>query len=443
VSDLQASGWDAGDRVSLSETVTVTPVDVGEPGPNLAVTAARRGEDGLVATVRNAGPEPREARIRVVADGALAGEVTAAVGANQSTDVVLSGVKGEAAEISVEDPDGIQGDNTRYLVLSAASRPSILVVTSSGELARDAFYVQSALEAAGVDGASFDVTGVSGERLSGWDAAALGRYAVVALLSTREVNQRGRELIHAFVDGGGGLLIAAGPDVDPEVAAGALAGAIEVTPLPPPVGGAAGTRTIAPDDVRHPVFRAFAADAATLGLVTFRQIVAVRGSGCQAAARFSTGEPAVVDCPVGLGRALVLASDLDGRWNDFPVHATFLPFLHEVAEYLAGPTRQSAAFTVGATPPGAPVAPGFGTLPTGAGLPARRIAVNVDPRESDPARVTTDEFRQAVTPVPAASGAEPLLEAQQQEERQNLWRYAILLLIATLVAESVLAARTA
>lgn len=443
VTDLQASGWDTGDRVGVPETVEVRPVDVGEPGPNLAVIGARRGEDGVVATIRNAGGVAREARLRLVIDGAPAAEATAAVGANQSADVVLSGVKGEAAEIAVEDAEGILGDNVRYLVLSGSSRPSILLVTSLGDLPREAFYAQSALEAAGADGASFDVAGVSGERLSGWDAATLARHAVVVLLSTRGLNQRGRELVAAFVNGGGGLLVAAGPDVDPDVAAGALAGAVEVTSLPPAPSGTDVRRTLAPGDVRHPMFRAFASDAATLGLVTFRQIVGVRGTGCEAAARFSTGEPAVLDCPVGAGRATMIASDLDGRWNDFPVHSTFLPFLHQSVEYLAGPRRLSASFTVGAVPPGGPAAPGFGTLVGAPGLPSRKIAVNVEPRESDPARVTPDEFRLAVTPVQATAVAEPMLGARQQEERQNLWRYAILVLVAALVGESLLAARTA
>lgn len=443
VTDLQASGWDTGDRVGVPESVQVIPVDVGEPVPNLAVIGARRGENGIVATIRNAGSAAREARLRLVIDGAPSAEATVAVGANQSTDVVFPGARGEAAEIAVEDADGTQGDNVRYLVLSGSSRPSILLVTSLGDLPRDAFYAQSAFEAAGADGASFDVAGVSGERLSGWDAAMLARHAVVVLLSTRGLNQRGRELVAAFVTGGGGLLVAAGPDVDSDVAAGALAGAIEVTPLPPAPGGTSVPRTLAPGDVRHPMFRAFAADAATLGLVTFRQIVGVRGTGCEAAARFSTGEPAVLDCPLGMGRAIVVASDLDGRWNDFPLHTTFLPFLHQSAEYLAGPRRLSASFTVGAVPPGGPALPGFGTLAGAPGLPSRRIAVNVEARESDPARVTPDEFRLAVTPVQSAAVAEPMLGARQQEERQNLWRYAILVVLAALVGESLLAARTA
>ncbi len=43
----------------------------------------------------------------------------------------------------------------------------------------------------------------------------------------------------------------------------------------------------------------------------------------------------------------------------------------------------------------------------------------------------------------SAAAAAPMLEARQQEERQNLWRYAILLLIGALVGESLLGARTA
>ncbi len=73
----------------------------------------------------------------------------------------------------------------------------------------------------------------------------------------------------------------------------------------------------------------------------------------------------------------------------------------------------------------------------------RRVAVNVDARESDPARLTPDEFQAAVTPLKDAAVAEQRREARQQEERQNLWKYAILLMIAVLVAESALAARTA
>jgi hypothetical protein len=71
------------------------------------------------------------------------------------------------------------------------------------------------------------------------------------------------------------------------------------------------------------------------------------------------------------------------------------------------------------------------------------VAVNVDARESDPARQTPDEFQAAVTPLQEAAAQDERLEVRTQEERQNLWRYAILLMAAALAAESLVAARTA
>ncbi len=92
---------------------------------------------------------------------------------------------------------------------------------------------------------------------------------------------------------------------------------------------------LAPADGRHPVFQAFAGNPASLGLVTFQNAARIGGSACQTLARFTTGDTALIECPAGDGRALVLASDLDNRWNDFPLHATFVPFVHEVVRYLA------------------------------------------------------------------------------------------------------------
>jgi hypothetical protein len=247
----------------------------------------------------------------------------------------------------------------------------------------------------------------------------------------------------AYIKSGGGVLLAAGPDVDPEVASGSLGGAATITPIPAAAEPrATDNRGLAPADIRHPVFRAFGADAATLGLVKFARIAALRGADCQTLARFTTGEAALLDCGQGEGRALVLASDLDTRWNDFPVRATFVPFLHEALRYLSGSRGRSDSYVIGNVPAGLPATPGIAEVTDVAGQPARRVAINLDASESDPARLSPEEFLAAVTPV-AAGRQQPLnLEARQQEERQNLWRYAILLTIMALVAESVLAART-
>ena len=71
------------------------------------------------------------------------------------------------------------------------------------------------------------------------------------------------------------------------------------------------------------------------------------------------------------------------------------------------------------------------------------IAVNVDPREADPARISVEDFQSAVTRLKAVGGVEARVEARQQEDRQHLWQYALALMAVLLAAEGLLAARTA
>jgi hypothetical protein len=87
--------------------------------------------------------------------------------------------------------------------------------------------------------------------------------------------------------------------------------------------------------------------------------------------------------------------------------------------------------------------PGISSLPDpGRGM-ARPIAVNVDPAESDPARLSVDEFQAAVTRLKDMSRPEGRVEARQQEDRQHIWQYVLAIMIAMLAVESLIAMRTA
>jgi hypothetical protein len=447
VTDMQGSGWDEGDRASVPESARIEVADVGAPPPNLAVISARAAGDRVVAVVRNSGAEPREARVQLTVDGRQAGEAAATVGGLGSAEVLLAGARGRDAVATVDDVDGdrgLQADNTRYLVLDNRTRPAVLVVTARGDLERDAFYLRHAIVAAGSGsgGSTYGVEGVGGSQLSSWDRARLDRYGSIALVSTRGLERNGRDLLSDYVRRGGGVLLAAGPDVDADVAAGALGGVLSL--IMPARSDRERERTLAPADVRHPVFQAFGPGATTLGLVKFRRVAAMRGDGCQALARFTTGEPALVECAAGDGRVLAIASDLNNGWNDFPLHPTFVPFVHEAVRYLSGGRFRAGEYLVADVPAGVPARPGFVTLPggqagTGAGA---RVAVNVDPAESDPERLTLEEFQAAVTRVKDVSRAADHLEARQQEDRQHVWQYVLGLMVAMLALESVVGART-
>jgi aerotolerance regulator-like protein/VWA domain-containing protein len=451
VTDLQETGWDAGDRVSIPDTARVEIADVGALPPNLAVTAVATAGDRVTATIRNAGPAARDVRARLTVDGRPAGTATAALGPNQSAEVAFPAASGTTAAVAVDDPDGIEADNVRYTVLDAAKRPSILIVSGDGDRDRDAFYTSHALAAGGAV-AGYAVDARSGARLSAPSDRAAGAagskapdtrldsYAAVVLLSTRGLERRGREALASYVRTGGGLFVAAGPDIDAELVADVLGPG---APLRIATADAvrSAPRTLAPSDVRHPLFRPFAGGPGTLALVKFQSVARVEGAGCETLARFSGGEPALIECAAGDGRALVLASDLENRWNDFPLHASFVPFLHEAVRYLSGSRPRASEYVVADAPAGVPRRPGVHPFRAPDGT-TRPVAVNVDPREADPARLTVQDFQSAVMPLKDL-GAAARLEARQQEDRQHLWQYALAMMLVALACEGFLAGRTA
>jgi hypothetical protein len=187
----------------------------------------------------------------------------------------------------------------------------------------------------------------------------------------------------------------------------------------------------------------FGIGASSLGLVKFERITTVTGRDCQVLARFSSGETAVVECEVGEGRALVLASDLDNGWNDFPRHATFVPFVHEAVRYVSGRRSRAGEYLVDDAPAGVERRPGIVTLPDGEGGTARRAAINVDPAESDPGRLTAAEFQAAVTRLKDAARSEGRAQDMQSEQRQHLWQYVLGFMLVVMLIESMVAARTA
>lgn len=439
VTDLQRSGW-AGDRPEVPASTRVDVLDVGAPVENLALVDLRVAGDRVVASVRNTGTTRRTARVHLSAGRAAgeaprqAGDAETSIEPNEVGDVLFATPDARWASAAVEDQGGVGGDNTRYIVLGAASAPTVLVLTSTGGLNRDAFYVEQAL-ASGSGRDAYAAEGASGGDLQSWDQRRVDAQAAVLLLSTRGLERRGRQLLAEYIRTGGGLAIAAGPDVDGDVIAD-LFGGSRIGIVKPDTRSRAADRVLSPLDVRHPLFRAFDGQS-SLALVRFRSVATLRAEGCQALATFTTGEPALVDCESGGGRVIIFASDLDHRWNDFPLHATFVPFLHETVRYLSG-SHVSPSYLVGAQPPGVPPAPGVAMTAVGEGAAPRMIAVNVDPAEIDPARMTVAEWSSTLARVADGPDAGRTLERRDREESQHLWQYALALMLTTLVAESVI-----
>ena len=421
VTDLQRSGWDGEDRAVLPSGLVLEVKDAGALPDNLSVAAVRIAGDRVIVSIGNSGRIARTGQVQVERDGNRAAAASYAVPPGSSVEVPIAyraPASGSIA-VSIDDAAGLAADNRRFVVLDPVSPQTILLVTSGAS--ESGFYLARALGAAG-NGMETRVT-----PSPSMPAGDLSSYSAVVLLSTRGLERRSRELIAAFVRSGGGLLIAPSSDVEPVVLSAifnwgeGMAGTVE----------AAGAVAWAPTDLRHPIFRPFGALAANLGQVRFERAWRLDTEGWDVAARFTNGHAALLERREGKGRVVLFASDLDRRWNDFPLHPAFVPFAVEAVHYVSGPRDRSRDYVVGSVPDGVAARPGVYHTNTG----NRLVAVNVEARESTADVMTPGEFTGMVERVSAdRAAADP--RARQIEARQGYWQYGLLLMLAALVAES-------
>jgi hypothetical protein len=440
VTDLQQTGWDAADEGAVPDRVTVDVQDVGGPDGNLALAGIRIEGADAIAIVRNYADRPRNEQVAFSIENRRFASVPVTVPPAGTVEVRAS-IEGRSRGVlaaTVTDPVGYAADNTRYAVLDAGQAPAVLAITAAGQPAQ-VFYLERAVLVA-EDAGGFRFRTVSGPAFSSLKPADLVDVGAVAVLGTRGLDARGRDLLEGYVKSGGGLLIAAGPDVDPQVLRESLGEVVPTTLGPRPAGA---TLRFAPADSRHPVFRLFGG-LGTLANVSFERAAAVEPSdSAEVIARYTDGTPAVVEDRSAGGRVLVFASDLNNRWNDFPVQPAFVPFVHEMLRYLAASRASRSDFIVGELPGATGNTPGVVEL---TGVPtesraARRVAVNVDPRESDPARMTADAFRDGITRLNVAAAQQARVQAREREENQRLWQYGLLLMLVSLVAEGMVGRR--
>jgi hypothetical protein len=81
--------------------------------------------------------------------------------------------------------------------------------------------------------------------------------------------------------------------------------------------------------------------------VKFYQAVRVNPGKARVAARLGDDTPLLLDKQLGEGRVLVFSSTFDNVSNDFPLHASFVPFVEHTANYLARQDEGPANYTVG------------------------------------------------------------------------------------------------
>jgi von Willebrand factor type A domain/Aerotolerance regulator N-terminal len=436
VTDLQAHGWSDG-VATVPAGVHVDVVDVGGPLENLAVTSVERTPQGTVTTIANGGTRARSARVRLRVPGrpVVAQPVTLAPGATAMARFDGGLPSSGVVTVTVDDAVGLPADNERFLLLDRPPPPRVLAITGGEDGDGSVFYLSRALEAV-ADGGDSGLEIADARGASGLSSSSLGSYDVVMLLGTAGVDRRLSGLLSEHVAGGGGLFVAAGPQLDAGLASSLLQPVgVGLKAAPPTV--AFPTR-LSPSDLRHPILEAFKASAGSLTGARIDRALRIETRGpVRTVAQFTNGLPALVELmPGGKGRVLVFATDVNQQWNDLPLEPGFVPLVHQVARYLARADGGSNDRRIGDL--SADLVPRPGVWPVG--LRGRRVAVNVDVVEASNERVTRAAFLGRVRQEGAASAGLAAASDRRDESAQAFWRW-VLVAVAVLLGIELLAGR--
>jgi hypothetical protein len=407
--------------------------DVGAPAGNVAVVGVRVQPSTVVASIRNSGPSPFSGQMHLEVGGAAAASTSIKVPPDSTVDVPVKyhAPSSGALTVTVDDSVGYVADNRRVVLLDPRLRPRVLVVASAvagggGALPNaSGFYLTRVLDASSEEENGFEPAVIDGAGLGRLEPQEMRKYAVVALLSTRGLDRRAREALRGFVGSGGGLVLAAGPELDASLLVGVLGAHGTALPDSRP-------RVLAATDLRHPIFRPFGPLTANLGQVRFDRAWRMSPEGWNVAATFTDATPALLERQEGSGRVLLFTSDLDRRWNDFPLHPAFVPFVLESVRFAAGTRGAGRELSIGQAPAGIEQTPGVHALPDG-----RQVVLNVDTRESSLSRVSAREFADMLQRVDSTPRRAAAVRAQQTEARQSYWQYGLVLMLLALVGESV------
>jgi hypothetical protein len=373
----------------------------------------------------------------------------------QSLDVPYGRNKGA---IKIDAADALPADDTFYFSVERGDpRPALFVYEAGNQHAL--LYFKSALEASGQS--AFDVQPVIVEQTANVSPA---KYAFVVISDVGVLPGGFENQLREYVQNGGSVLVALGhnamakmkvPVSDEHIAESRYA-------------GREGERfqTAAWLDPSHPSIQR---DNNWAG-VKFYRVLRVDPGKSRVVARLSDETPLLMDQQMGGGHVEVFASTFDNIDNDFPLHASFVPFVEQTARYLGRLDSGPPAVQVGSfeelrdskdkgsavdvvDPKGGRVfdlkeaATAQNVQFTLAGFydirrPNGRnelVAVNSDRRESDLTPASTEDLKLWQNTANGTSGGDS--SATSDQKPVSLWWYVMLAALALAVVESVLGNR--
>jgi len=465
-SDMQQSGLPPNfNDLRLSQDVRLEPRPVDGPSANFTVenvVAPSRVYDArkqrVLATIASFGAKRGDRVVSLLLNDRVVESKTVTVPeggrANAeflSLDVPHGQNKGE---VRIDSADALPQDDHFYFSIERVEPRHALFVHEAGAT-EGLLYFNSALEASGQSAFLMDpatpeqVANVSPEH-----------YAFVVLSDVGALPAAFENELRAYVRGGGSVFLALGRNS----ASIAHVPVSDVRYEDTRYAGREGDRfqTVAWLDASHP---AILNDDHWEG-VKFYQAIRVDPGQARVVARLSDQTPLVIDQQVGQGRILIFASTLDNVANDFPLHASFVPFIEQASRYLGRLEAGPAGVTVGsfaelhdARTKGAVVEVidphGKNALSLAEGASAENIqfteagfyeihrptgpetvAVNADRHESDLTPASKETLSLWENTAQGSSG--PAGSAESGQRDVSLWWYVMIAVLALAFAESLL-----
>jgi len=469
-SDMQQSGMPANfNDLRLNSDIRLEPHPLAaQATPNFTVEnviAPRRVYSGaktrVLATVAGFGTAKTVRTVSLMLNGRLIESKPVAIPESgraavefQSLDVPYGRNQGA---VKIDAGDALAADDAFYFSVERADPRHALFVHDPGN-ARDLLYFRTALEASGQSAFAIDAAGTDQTA-----NVAPSQYAFVVISDVGAVPESFERSLRDYVRGGGSVLIALGRSSMGRSRVPVADLAIQGTRY----AGREGDlfQSAAALDASHPSIQ----QNNRWDDVKFFQAVRVDPGSARVVARLTDDTPLVIDAPLGAGHILIFASTLDNVANDFPVHASFVPFVAQTAGYLghldAGPPavtvgsfeelrdpRQKGAAVDVLDPKGERVfslaeaaaaqnlqftMEGFYDIhrPNGRN---ELVAVNADRRESDLTPAAPETLRLWQNTASGISADGP---GEGGRTAVSLWWYVMLAVLACVIAESLLGNR--
>jgi hypothetical protein len=495
ISDFQETG-----RTASLPTWTLQPglqlvfVPVGsESASNVAIKEVHLGSNqqsgrkrNVLVRIHNFGSDSKKASLLLNLNDRTAARRSVELFGDEEKIIEFKDVRFPKGTVSGRIDVEVEGeqlaqDNQYFFVLETKTTTQILAVngeTNTRDATKDElFFVERAINLPKL--AKYSLVKTEPHQLN---REEFSDYRAVLLVNVKDIDRETLERLGYYVRGGGGLIMALGDRVNPTIYNQLFR---DLSPAEITNQAFASIERdngviLAEVDYQHPIFRVFSQPGhGDPSIAQFYQYLHSRPHQPELVlAAFDDGSPALLERKVGDGKVILFTSSFDTEWTNLPVKAIFLPMLYQTLQYVVAEEKGQKAYLVGqpialkkfseqqlqkkhiqATLPsgeeidlekqlfGHTQQPGIYQISRkGNSRPLTTFAVNVDARESDLTRIEMEELENVfIVPsenqVKAAAISSPNM-AQNEENRQKVWRLVLLAVILLLTGETWLANRT-